>query len=78
MADAKQTDSWNHTAALLAMAANTHRDPKKTRPFQPGDFHPGTKRPKQKQQPKPQVDITILKTVFVERHGRLDGGPFPR
>ena len=72
MADAKQTDDWNHTAALLAMAANTHRDPKKTRPFKPADFHPGTKRTTRPQDPKPKVDITILKTVFVDR------GPFPR
>lgn len=72
MADAKQTEDWNHTAAHLAMAANTHRDPKKTRPFKPGDFHPGTKRTQRPQESKPKVDITILKTVFVDR------GPFPR
>ena len=29
MADARQTDAWNHTAAVLAMLANTHRNPKK-------------------------------------------------
>jgi hypothetical protein len=78
MADAKQTDDWNHTAALLAMAVNMYRDPKKTRPFRPGDFHPATKRTQRSQEPRPKVDITILKTVFVERHGRLDGDPFPR
>ncbi len=75
MADAKQTDDWNHTAALLAMAANTHRDPKKTRPFQPGDFHPGTKRPPRAEHPQPKVDITVLKAVFVDRGPLPQGNP---
>ncbi len=69
MADARQLDEWNHTAAVLAMLANTHRDPKKTRPFKPADFHPGT-RPRQ--QPIEKVDVRVLKTVFVDRT------PFPR
>ena len=64
MADAKQTDAWNHTAAVLAMLANTHRNPKKARPFKPSDFHPGT-RSARPQEPLPKVDISILKTVFV-------------
>ncbi len=70
MADAKQIDEWNHTAAVLAMLANTHRDPKKTRPFNPADFHPGNQRRQQK--PIQKVDISVLKTVFVDR------APFPR
>lgn len=32
--------AWNHTAQLLAMTANVHRDPKKTPVFSPQDFHP--------------------------------------
>jgi hypothetical protein len=66
MADGHQTDAWNHTAALLAMLANTHRDPKKTRAFKPSDFHPETRREKPKDAP-PKVDISVLKTVFVDR-----------
>ena len=66
MADAKQTADWNHTAALLAMLANTHRDPKKTRPFKPGDFHPYARRAVAAEA-LPKVDITVLKTVFVDR-----------
>ena len=64
MADARQTDAWNHTAAVLAMLANTHRNPKKARPFKPSDFHPGT-RSARPQEPLPKVDISILKSVFV-------------
>jgi hypothetical protein len=66
MADAKQTEDWNHTAALLATIANAHRDPKKSRPFKPADFHPFSKRSPPRE-PPPKVDITVLKTVFVDR-----------
>ena len=73
MAEAKQTDDWNHTAALLAMLGNIHRDPKKGRAFRPADFHPGIKRamPNTKTD-HPKVDISILKTIFVDRN------PMPR
>lgn len=40
MVEGKISQAWNHTAALLAMLANLHRDPKKTPPVLPGAFHP--------------------------------------
>jgi len=67
MTQAKQEDNWNHTAALLAMLANTNRDPKKGRAFKPADFHPAlpARRKRAESQPPPlKVDITALK-VFV-------------
>ena len=66
MADAKQTEEWNHTSAILAMLANAHRDPKKTRPFKPADFHPGTNRSRRSRRVV-NADISILKSVFVDR-----------
>ena len=51
--------------AILALLANCHRDPKKTRPARPRDFHPDTAR--REQAPLPNADISILKTVFVDR-----------
>ncbi|MGC1272618.1 MAG: hypothetical protein WBC44_02835 [Planctomycetaceae bacterium] len=65
MADAKQTDYWNHTAAVLALLANVHRDPKKGKAFKPADFHPALKRSPPTSSPAPKVDVSILKTVFV-------------
>ena len=65
MAEAKQTDDWNHTAALLAMLGNIHRDPKKGKAFRPADFHPAMKRTSPSSTPVPKVDVSILKTVFV-------------
>lgn len=41
MAEAKTETEWSHTASLLALIAETHRDPeKRKRPFQPAEFHP--------------------------------------
>lgn len=71
MAEARQSDLWNHTAALLALLANAHRDPKKTRPLKPVDFHPHRK-PTPNPPAPPKADISVLKTVFVDR------GPLPR
>lgn len=64
MAEATSTDRWNHTAALLALLANVHRDPRRRRPFTPADFHPT---PHRTDPPPPLADLSVLKTVFVER-----------
>jgi len=53
-------------SALMALLANCHRDPKKTRAFKPADFDPFAKRPA----PIP-IDMDSLKAVFLE-------GRFPR
>ena len=66
MADARHRDEWNHTSALLALLANCHRDPKKHRAFKPGDFHPQPAKQREPA-PLPPADITLLKTVFVDR-----------
>jgi len=71
MAEAKGRDQWNHTASLMALIANVHRDPKKSKLLKPADFHPHvTAKAKRDQQPK--ADITLLKTVFVDRYCRPD------
>jgi len=40
MAEGKAKDKWQHTSVILALLANCHRDPKKTKPFKPADFDP--------------------------------------
>lgn len=47
MSEAKQTQYWNHTAAMLATIENCAMG-KKGRPTQPRDRHPFAKRGKQK------------------------------
>jgi hypothetical protein len=65
MAQAHRRELWNHTSAVLALVANCHRDPKKTRPFKPADFHPDVG--KNRAAPVAKADITVLKAVFVDR-----------
>jgi hypothetical protein len=66
MAEARAKDEWARMSALLALLANCHRDPKRTRAFKPADFDPFAKRPA----PIP-IDMDGLKAVFLE-------GRFPR
>ncbi len=63
MAQARAAERWNHTAALLALIANTHRDPHKRRPFVPADFLPSQRTAS----PPPVTDLSILRAVFVDR-----------
>ena len=68
MAQARQADNWNHTAALMALLANVNRDPKRGRPFKPADFHPALPPRRGHTGPPPPLkgDISMLKTVFVD------------
>ncbi|HEY1068411.1 MAG TPA: hypothetical protein VGE52_19970 [Pirellulales bacterium] len=63
MAEGRTREAWNHTSALLALLANIHRDPKKTSPFKPADFHPSVKRATAA---PVKVGIRVLKQVFVD------------
>ena len=63
MVDGRREEAWSHTAALMSLQANIHRDRKKRNsPFSPADFHPYLK-----PEPPPQVDVSILKDVFVKQ-----------
>ncbi|MCR4414627.1 MAG: hypothetical protein NUV77_19595 [Thermoguttaceae bacterium] len=61
MAHARQQDQWNHTAQLLAMIYNAHRDPK-ARLVRPVEFHPLA--PPKRPPPKTR-DLSILRQMFV-------------
>ena len=65
MAEGRQREAWTHTAALLALLANCHRDPKRSRAFTIADFHPLA----EPARPVPRCDISILKAIFID--GRL-------
>lgn len=68
MADAASRDRWQHTASLMALLANCHRDPKKSRAFRPKDFHPFEKSRRRPTGEKfPKAGIEVLKQVFVDR-----------
>lgn len=62
MAEAQTRDAWSRTSALLALIANCHRDPKRTRAFKVKDFDPFVQSAK-----PPKVGIAVLKDVFIKR-----------
>lgn len=68
MAQSRQEDNWNHTAAVMALIANVNRDAKRGRAFKPADFHPALPGRQARNGPPPPLkgDISMLKTVFVD------------
>jgi len=68
LAEARGSHEWEQTAAVLAMLANTHRDPKKRpTPYKPNDFNPFAVERAEK--PKVMLkDIRVLKRFFVDPH----------
>ncbi|MFQ5733012.1 MAG: hypothetical protein ACE5KM_13810 [Planctomycetaceae bacterium] len=68
MADGRCRSEWNHTAAVLAMLANTHRNPKRGRPFSPLDFHPYASTDDRRKAVKREKtkDLSILFALFVD------------
>jgi hypothetical protein len=66
MAEGRVEEAWQRTSALMALIANTHRDPKKGRWFQPADFNPFGER-SIRSEAAVRVGIEVLKDVFVDR-----------
>jgi hypothetical protein len=63
MAEARSRERWDHTASVMALLANLHRDPRKSRVFRPEDFHPYRPRLQTKH---PKVGIQVLKQLFID------------
>ena len=59
MLEARQRSDWNHTAQLMAMMVNTAMKAKKTRLFQPREFHPFAKEMPKKRMTKEQTRNTL-------------------
>lgn len=72
MAEGHGRDTWSHTAALLALTANIHRDSKKSKVFSPADFHPYESEANGKnRKPVPKTkDLSVLKAIFVDPYRR--------
>jgi len=66
MAEAKARDHWAHTSCVLAMIANAHRDPKKTRAYRPSDFNPFARKRK-RGFPITTENISMLKALVPEK-----------
>lgn len=66
MVEEQQDNLWDHTASIMAIIAEVNRDKKKNpTPFTAARFHP--RKAKQKRPPVEQVDLKILKAIFVDR-----------
>lgn len=57
MVEGRRENQWSHTASLMALLINLHRDPKRGRPADPKDLMPKFGPPK----PKPKASIDILR-----------------
>lgn len=61
MLDGKQRHDWSIASAVMALVANIHRDPKRSRRLNPSDFDPFAKR-----QRSIKVGVSVLKDVFID------------
>ena len=74
MAEARAGEAWNHTSAVLAMIANANRDPKKSKVFRPGDFHPYAGKRK-RGIPITAANIQVLKRLAGGKQANQRGVP---
>ena len=76
MVQGKRKEEWQHTASILAMVANTVRDPKKKRKaYCTEDFYPKSFDTRRKEVPM-RVPISALKSAFIDnQHGNTGQNP---
>lgn len=48
MVEGKRSSEWDHTASIMALLINCHRDPDKSKPANYEDFHPYAKKSEHK------------------------------
>jgi len=66
MAQARRSESWAHTARVMALIAEIHRDKNKRRhPYTPADFDPTQPKP-QTVQPTATEQVMKLRAMFVK------------
>jgi hypothetical protein len=61
MAEGRQRHDWSVASALMALIANTQRDPRKGRPLRASDFDPFAAR-----RAPVMADVSVLKDVFID------------
>jgi len=73
MADGRSFAMWGHTSNIMALLANIHRDPKKSRPFGPSQFNPHAARQSQSRKRRTTVEQLandIMRVVGGEKRKR--------
>ncbi len=66
MAEQRQRDEWARTSSIMALIANTQRNPKRQRAARPSDFDPFARKAGVM-----KADVSVLKEVFID--GRMPG-----
>jgi hypothetical protein len=61
MLDGRQRHDWSIVASVMAVIANTNRDPKRSRRLKPSDFDPFSQRSR-----PVKVGVSVLKDVFID------------
>ncbi|MCC6902718.1 MAG: hypothetical protein IT377_27345 [Polyangiaceae bacterium] len=64
MLDGKQRHDWSIASSVMAVIANTNRDPKRSRALKASDVDPFAKHAR-----PVMVDVSVLKEVFID--GRI-------
>lgn len=67
MAESSERSESARTSSLMALIANAHRDPKKTRAFKPSDFDPFARATE-----RPTEGIGALRALFTNQHTPQD------
>jgi len=65
MAEGRGRAAWDVASSVMALVANCHRDPRRTRAFRPKDFNPYEAR-RTGGIPLTPANIGLLKQVFVK------------
>jgi hypothetical protein len=68
MLDGRQRHDWSIASSLMAVIANTNRDPKRSRRPKPSDFDPFSQRSR-----PVKVGVSVLKDVFID--GKVPAHP---
>ena len=68
MAESRERAEWGRFAALMALVANAHRDPRRSSPVRPERFNPYEgKTHGQAGRNTPKAPLTVLRDVFCRK-----------
>ncbi len=62
MLNGRQRHDWSLVSSMMAVVANTNRDPKRSRLLKASDFDPFARHAR-----PVKVDVSVLKDVFIDR-----------
>ncbi len=67
MAEGLGRERWAHTSWVCTLIANTHRDPKRGRPFKPSDFDPYARQDRRNRAVADKQSLVMLRAALEAR-----------